>query len=414
MVRGALGAVVRQIRRMAGGDPTDRQLLEEFARSRSEDAFALLVERHGSFVLGVCKRVLKHEQDAEDVFQATFLVLAKKAGSLRWHDSVSGWLHGVAYRLALKARAEGLRRRAGERRAGERPPPPAPVTWEELVPVLDEELQRLPARYRLPLVLCYLQDRTRDEAAQELGWSPGAVKGRLERGRDLLRKRLRARGLTLSAALLAAALAEKTSLAVPGKLTAATALAGARVAAGQVVTGVVSAQALALARGALRATFLLKLRVAAVLLLALGTGSLLAHRTLARRSPAAPADAAPEPPPVRRTRPPARAAVATPARPRQVEVRVLKGVVRGVDPARRTLTLAEAGKDSTLGVARDARIVLGAREGSLRDLARGLRVNVTLAPDSVLAVAIEGERPFRPWPGGRWPRPPRRRFWRPF
>src|SRR5262249_37460559 len=147
-----------------------------------ETAFAALVRRHGPMVLGVCGRVLHSHHAAEDVFQATFLVLARKARSIRKHDSVASWLHGVAQRLALRAKADTMRRqinepgagarsRAGARSADRAPGPPTEASWREFCAFLDEELGRLAACYRAPLVLCYLESRTRDEAARQLGWS---------------------------------------------------------------------------------------------------------------------------------------------------------------------------------------------------------------------------------------------------
>jgi RNA polymerase sigma factor (sigma-70 family) len=187
----------------------DHQLLQRFVAQQDEGAFEALVLRHGSMVLGVCRRVLRHEQDAEDAFQATFLVFARKAGSIRKQGSLSSWLHAVAQRVAGKARAAALRRAARERE--ERPVTEEGnlevVTWRELRAVLDAELPRLPEEWRAPLVLCYLEGQTRDEAAQRLGWTRSTFRKRLERGRELLRHRLARRGLTLSAGLFATLLA---------------------------------------------------------------------------------------------------------------------------------------------------------------------------------------------------------------
>jgi RNA polymerase sigma factor (sigma-70 family) len=202
----------------------DRQLLERFTAGREEAAFAALVRRHGPLVLGVSRRVLRQRQDAEDVFQATFLVLARKAGSIRKGEALGSWLHGVAYRIALKARTQAARRRARERRAEAMHPVDthAEAVWRDLAPVLDEELQRLPANYRSPLILCYWQGKTHKAAALELGWPVGTLAWRLARARSLLQGRLVRRGITLSAGLLATVLAERVAAGVPPTLASTT------------------------------------------------------------------------------------------------------------------------------------------------------------------------------------------------
>lgn len=182
----------RTIRRPAtpaDDSPPDGALVERFVTSSDETAFAALVRRYSPHVVRVCRRVLKHHHDAEDVCQATFLVLARQARSLRRRDSLSGWLYKVAYHLAVKLRASVERRRRSESNA----PPKADEgepTWDDLRPMLDEELARLPDKYRVPVLLCCLAGRTRDEAAGQLGWTPGTLKMQLERGRQLLRTRL--------------------------------------------------------------------------------------------------------------------------------------------------------------------------------------------------------------------------------
>jgi RNA polymerase sigma factor (sigma-70 family) len=196
---------------------TDGELVERFARGGDEAAFAALVGRHGGMVLGLCRRVLRDSHDAEDAFQATFLVLARKAGSLRGREAVGCWLYGVARRVAAKARALAIRRRARQQ----------PLTdvalaipgESGLAEALDEEIARLPARYREPLVLCCLGGRTCDEAARQLGCPVGTVKSRLARARDLLRRRLTRRGLVPVAWL--AMLDAAAQAAVPPALTAA-------------------------------------------------------------------------------------------------------------------------------------------------------------------------------------------------
>ena len=249
----------------------DRQLLTQFADG-DEAAFTALVDRYGSLVMGVCRRVLQHTQDAEDAFQATFLVLARKAGKIAWQESVANWLHGVAYRVSCQVRREKARRPAGDL-AFHEPAVNAPdPAWSEVKPVLDEELSRLPAKYRLPLILCCLEGKSRDEAAAQLDWSVGyAVKGCLERGREILRTRLAKRGLALSAAFAAPLLiGPGAQAAVPLTVTLATARAGMALLAGQ-TTGIVSTSALTLAQGALHAMFMTKLKIAAAVLVALTT-----------------------------------------------------------------------------------------------------------------------------------------------
>src|SRR5262245_48884090 len=175
MPTGTSNGVLAEVGRLAGlaarHDETDRHLLQRFAAARDEAAFELLVRRHGALVRGVCRRVLGNADDADDAFQATFLVLATKAASVDWRAGVGPWLYQVAYRLARKARARAARRRLQEGQAPLPRPAAAPddLTWRELRPLLDEELARLPQRYRAPLVLCYLEGKTRDEAAELLG-----------------------------------------------------------------------------------------------------------------------------------------------------------------------------------------------------------------------------------------------------
>jgi RNA polymerase sigma factor (sigma-70 family) len=215
--------------------PTDAQLLQRFAADRDQAAFALLVERHGPLVLGVCRRVLGGVQDAEDAFQATFLVLARRAGSIRDPGLLGNWLYGVASRVARKARAALQKRQRHEKQVTLLPSLQAPLATADpdLGPVLDEELGRLPHKYRAALVLCYLEGKTNEEAARLLHWPAGTVKGRLARARELLRGRLRRRGLQATALLLAACLvqARARAAAVPEALAHATARGGASPAA---------------------------------------------------------------------------------------------------------------------------------------------------------------------------------------
>jgi RNA polymerase sigma factor (sigma-70 family) len=244
---------------------SDGELLRRFASEQDEAAFAALLQRHGALVLGVCRRLLRQPQDVEDAFQATFLVLVRKADSLRhqW-GSLGNWLHTVAHRLALKVRARAGRRWAVEvqtedlpEAAGEEQPP------SDLRAVLDEELHRLPEKYRAPLVLCYLEGKTHTEAAVQLGWRDGTVCSRLARARDLLRRRLTRRGLGLSAGAMGTALAPETA---PAALLHPTLEAIRQTATGKVPSGI-SPEVASLVEATVRTMMLTRLKVTALLLL---------------------------------------------------------------------------------------------------------------------------------------------------
>ncbi len=211
----ALDRLLRRLRQTAeagrfAGAP-DAELLERFRDHKDAAAFEALVRRHGPLVLSACRKVLTSGADVEDAFQATFLILLRNAPAIRKQRSVGSWLYGVAHHVAVQARDAAARRRRLERRAiGREADSPASLraptpdlTWRDACSALHEELDRLPEKYRLPLLLCYLEGLSRDEAARRLGWSLNAVRGRLERGRNLLRGRLARRGLALSAGLLA-------------------------------------------------------------------------------------------------------------------------------------------------------------------------------------------------------------------
>jgi RNA polymerase sigma factor (sigma-70 family) len=255
-----------------GDDVADGQLLARFVAARDQVSFEALVRRHGPLVLGVCRRVLHHAQDAEDAFQATFLVLARKAAVVR-RDAVVSWLYAVAYRTALEARTVNARRRARERQVGEMPHPEVAATevldWR---PLLDQELARLHESYRSAVVLCDLEGRSRKEAAQVLGLPEGTISSRLARGRRLLAKRLARHGLAPAGCAMASALSEGASAAVPASLVASTVKAAALVAAGQ--SAAVAAPAAVLMKGVLQTMFLAKLKlVAGVVTVAIALGA---------------------------------------------------------------------------------------------------------------------------------------------
>ncbi|HEY1381149.1 MAG TPA: sigma-70 family RNA polymerase sigma factor [Gemmataceae bacterium] len=220
----SLPALIRRLRRLPAGAESDAALVRAYVDGDAE-AFRELVARHGPLVLGVCRRVLGDVHAAEDAFQATFLVLARRAGSVRWRGTVSAWLFGVARRVALKARTADRRRAWRETRvvpANRSTDPADELTARELLAALDAELDQLPAGYREPLVLCYWQGLTQDEAARRLGCSAGAVKGRIERGRQRLAERLRRRGFA-AGDLRPLLVAPVTATAVPADLLARTA-----------------------------------------------------------------------------------------------------------------------------------------------------------------------------------------------
>src|SRR5262249_38097474 len=203
MATEAAGIVLRHIRRLAARRSQtrvpERELLAWFCCRGDTAAFEELVRRHGPMVLRVGRRLLSERADAEDVLQATFLTLSRKAASIRRQQSVAAWLHGVAYRLALRMRTAQFRRAFHERQAPQRqaPDPLDEITLREALALLDEELAKLPERLRAPLVLCYLEGVTRDEAAGQLGWSRATIQRRLDEGRERLARRLARRGLTL-------------------------------------------------------------------------------------------------------------------------------------------------------------------------------------------------------------------------
>jgi RNA polymerase sigma factor (sigma-70 family) len=214
-----MNQVAQQIFRLAfqwdGGDLTDAQLLEHFLSRHEERSFEALVHRHGPMVMGVCRRILGNREDAEDAFQATFLVLARKARSIKPRSMVGNWLHGVAYRTAMKSKVMRAQRLARVRRASEmaRTDAPEERVWEHIAPLLDRELSGLPEYYRSAVVLCDLEGMSRKEAARKLGWSEGTLSGRLARARALLARRLSRFGLSISGGALALVLSEQAASA---------------------------------------------------------------------------------------------------------------------------------------------------------------------------------------------------------
>jgi RNA polymerase sigma factor (sigma-70 family) len=294
MATSPLSEVILHLRRAVllrdGAGLTDGQLLEDFISRRDGSALAALVRRHGPMVWAVCRRLLRHH-DAEDAFQTTFLVLARRAPSIVPREMVGNWLYGVAHRTALKARATAARRRERETPLTELPEPPAAEQgpWRDLRSLLDDELSRLPDRYRAPIVLCDLEGRTRKEAARQLGVPEGTVAGRLARGRALLAKRLARHGLALSGGALAAVLAPGAASGdVPASVVSSTIKAANLVAAGG-AAGVISAEVAALTEGVLKTMLPTSLKIATagvfVFVLLCGAGLLASHAQTTRPAP---------------------------------------------------------------------------------------------------------------------------------
>lgn len=312
-----MSSAITGIRRLVGapdtGDLTDGQLLERFAARRDEVAFAILVRRHGAMVLGTCRSVLGHHHDAEDAFQAAFLVLARKAGSVRWQRSAGGWLFRVAYRIALRLRIKADRQSteplpdiAGPDRGAD----------PDLRAILDEELSRLPEKYRAVVLLCCCEGTTRAEAARRLGWKEGAVKVRLERGRELLRTRLKRRGLTPTALLVGSLLGHSEApAAVPAALVAATVSAARLFCEGTISAATPAAVA---AEGVLKTMGITRMKTVALLVLAFGTLALGAGLWAFSAPPSAEAPPAPREAPARRRAEVAPALARDPAKPLRV------------------------------------------------------------------------------------------------
>lgn len=273
-------------------EESDGQLLDRFIDDQDAHAFEELVRRHGRMVLGVCRRVLDNAHDAEDCFQAVFLVLVRKAASVRPREMVGNWLYGVAYRTALEARKMAARRRNREQKRCAMHSQGAETRsddWQDLQPLLDQELAKLPDKYRGVLVSCDLEGKTRKEVAHALGLPEGTVASRLARARVLLAKRLSRRNLSISVAALASLLSRKASADVPHVLAAVTARAASQLAAGQPIAGLVSARVAALTDAALTSLLWSKLAIASAVMLVLtvlgiGIGALLPS-ALAQRSP---------------------------------------------------------------------------------------------------------------------------------
>jgi RNA polymerase sigma factor (sigma-70 family) len=400
-----LHSVIHHLRRAVtreDGGLTDGELLDDFVRRRDEAAFELLVWRHGGMVLAACRRLLRDRHEAEDAFQATFLVFVRKAKSIRRRDAVGAWLHQVACRIAHRARARAAKRACQVLPGDDLPGRESPdeVLWRDLRPVLDEEVDRLPEIYRRPFVLCYLEGHTNAQAARQIGCPKGTVLSRLTRGRERLRARLARRGVVLSGGMLSAVLISRACEAAPPvALVGETVKAAIPFAAGQAAAGLVAARPAAWTEGVLKAMFMTKLKIAAAIILVVALGAtgvgLLTPALLAQQRGAPP----------ERARPDAgreRGDVRGTSRP---EVR---GLLKAVDADKGTITVAtferrEAPTEQTFTVSKAVEVGLGGglgrggrgtlHEGKLADLAPGAIVTLQLNGDGKVVEFILADGP---------------------
>ncbi len=262
---------------------SDAQLLRRFVQARDttrELAFRELIHRHGPMVLAVCHQILRHTHDVDDAFQATFLVLVRRAHSIRFGESLGPWLCSVAYRTAQRMRAVAARYRSGDAghlQAVEEPSREPDAFQPDLRPLLYEELSRLPERYRAPIVLCHLEGKTHEQAARLLDWPVGTLSGRLSRGRQLLRARLERRGMLVSSATLCSSWLSRSQFLVPIPLVEHTVTSAVQFSVAQAV----SISVLSLTQGVLKTMFLRRFRTtAAVLFISTISGGaiVVAHR----------------------------------------------------------------------------------------------------------------------------------------
>jgi RNA polymerase sigma factor (sigma-70 family) len=266
-----MSEVIRHLRRTVsqrGDERTDAQLLESFLRQREEAALAVLIRRHGPMVWGVCRRLLRSHHDAEDAFQATFLVLVQKGTTIRDPEMVGNWIYGVAHQTAVRMRTTAAKRGARERQMTEMPEPAAAEhdLRNDLRPLLDRALTRLPDKYRVLIVLCDLEGKTRKQVARQLTLPEGTVAGRLARARALLAKRLTRDGFAISGGMLGVVLSAQAAASIPAVVLSSTIHAATLLAAGK--TGAISAEVLTLTEGVMKAMLLTKLKLATAFLLA--------------------------------------------------------------------------------------------------------------------------------------------------
>jgi RNA polymerase sigma factor (sigma-70 family) len=372
MAVGQLNKVIQHLRAAlerqdAVGLP-DAVLLKRYAHSQDEAAFETLVRRHGPMVFGVCRRVLHNAHDAEDAFQATFLVLVRKAAALRSPGMIGNWLYGVAYRTALHARDAALKRRAKEAEMAPRTQA-AEDAWSDLRLALDRELERLPDKYRAVIVLCDLEGKTRKETARQLGWAEGTVASRLVRGRRMLAKRLARHGAAVSGGALVVVLAEHATAAVPSCMVSSTVKAAALFAAGKAAASAgISVPLAALTEGALKSMLLNKLKTALLVMafFIYGGSAALCLHSLGAQGPPGGKDRA-----------------ASGDRRDQAQTAAAENPIEGASSAARKKTLTDRYGDALP----EGALV---RLGTIRfRLGNGI-YNMALAPDGQTAVSVGG------------------------
>jgi RNA polymerase sigma factor (sigma-70 family) len=373
---------------------TDGQLLETYISSREEAAFAALVRRHGPMVWGVCRRVLHRHQDVEDAFQATFLVLVCKASSIVPRDMIANWLYGVAHQTALKARATAAKRHGREKQVTAMPEPALEQQepWDDARAILDQELSRLPDKYRAVLVLCDLEGKTRKEAARHLRVPEGTVATRLATARTILARRLARTGLTISGGALATLLSQQlAAAAMPASVMSSTIKAATLFAAGQAAS--VSASAVALAEGVLKTMLLTKLKftaTACLMIAVLCTSTAAFTRTMLGDT--SPKSAKAEEKPAPAEKPAAR--LATPKQDSEPMPDAVSGVLKAIDVQNSQVTVAHQGKESGFTVATDADINIDGKPGKLSALPVGASIHLRQFVDARTTRSILAE--------GRW------------